>query len=103
MASGASAPRPFPCCYRAQRAVPAAGVWRLGAADDAHAAERECGVLPALPPDPRAEAALGRDMRRTFRSQLYSLSATGRRPRAEGLLAGWGPGRVLPSPVRPPC
>ena len=46
-------PDRLPRCYRAQRAVPAARVWRLGAADDAHAAERECGVLPALPPDPR--------------------------------------------------
>src|ERR1700737_5374894 len=53
MASGASAPRPFPCCYRAQPAVPLAGVWRLGATDDAHAADRECGVLPALLPESR--------------------------------------------------
>ena len=45
---------------------------------------------------PEAEAALGRDFRRTFRSQFYSLS--GDRPpsaAAEGLLAGWCPGRVL--------
>ena len=31
----------------------AAGVWRLGAADDADAAEREGGVLPTLPSDSR--------------------------------------------------
>src|SRR5580700_9890179 len=53
MASGASAPRPLPRCYRAQPAVPLAGVWRLGATDDAHAADREYGVLPALPPESR--------------------------------------------------
>src|SRR5258707_4069246 len=53
MAEGASAPRSLPRCYRPQPAVPLAGGWRLGATDDAHAADRECGVLPALPSDSR--------------------------------------------------
>jgi pimeloyl-ACP methyl ester carboxylesterase len=51
--AAAFAPRPLPCRHRAQRAVPAARVWRLGAADDADAEQRRCGVLPALPPDSR--------------------------------------------------
>src|SRR5438270_157483 len=53
MANGASAARPLPRCCRAQPAVPLAGVWRLGAADDADAADRECGILPALPAESR--------------------------------------------------
>ena len=46
-----STPRHLPGRHRSQPAVPLAGVWRLGATDDAHAADRGCGVLPALPPD----------------------------------------------------
>src|SRR5215469_4366920 len=53
MASSLAAPRPLPGRDCSQPAVPVAGVWWLGAADDAYAAEQGCGVLPAVSPDPR--------------------------------------------------
>jgi pimeloyl-ACP methyl ester carboxylesterase len=50
---------------------------------------------------PEAEAALGRDIRRTFRSQLYALS--GDRP--SSVITGFGPGMVprtgFPAPEPP--
>jgi hypothetical protein len=47
-----AAPRPLQGRDCHESAVPAAGVWRwLGAADNPDAAQRECGVLSALPPD----------------------------------------------------
>jgi hypothetical protein len=62
------------------------------AADDAHAAERERGILPVFPLPPR----LGRSehLRRTFRAQFHPLS--GDTPAAEDLQAGLCLGRPLP-------
>src|ERR1700688_1824978 len=91
MASGASAPRPFPCCYRVQPAVPLAGVWRLGATDDAHAADRECGVLPALLPESRGGGRARAGPALTFRYQFYTFS--GDRPPSAGV-GGLPPGMM---------
>ena len=44
---------------------------------------------------PEAEAALGRDIRRLFRSQFYSLSGDRPPSAGGGFPAGWCPGRVL--------
>jgi pimeloyl-ACP methyl ester carboxylesterase len=54
---------------------------------------------------PEAEAALGRDMRRTFRSQLYSLSGDRPPSAGEGFAAGMVPrkGRLLTDPASLPA
>ena len=80
-------PDRFRACHRAQPAIPLAGVWRPGATDDAHATDRECGVLPALPP----ESGGGGGTRARPASHLpfpvlRALGPTSRRPRLEGFL-----------------
>jgi hypothetical protein len=75
VASDPNAPRPLPCHHRAQRAVSAAGIWRLWAGDDARAAERERGVLPILTLDPRGGG--GARARLAARVPLSDLLAVG--------------------------
>jgi len=68
-----------------QRAVPGrGGLAARWPADDAHCrgTRMQCSTSSSSR-TPEAEAALGRDMRRTFRSQLYSLSGD-RSPSAGG-------------------
>ena len=54
---------------------------------------------------PEAEAGLGRDLRRTFRSQFSSLSGDGPCPAGVGGFAARddAPQRWLPFPIRRPC
>jgi len=86
------------CCARtasgrdcSRPAVPAAGVWRLGAANDADP-RNENAVFYNSTSRPEAEAALGRDMRRAFRSQFYSLSGDMPASAGGGFAAGMVPG-----------
>jgi len=105
MANGAYASRHLPGRHRSQPVAATAGVWQIGAANDAHAANQGCTFYQLFLQTPQAEVALGHDLRGTFRGQFYALSGDRPPPAGGGFAGGMVPREraLLPDPASLPA